>query len=498
MSGFMGDAASTGGTAAEGRSVTQSSLPEAILARFRSQQSHQWKIRQRPVSERVRKLKELKRVIVAHREEILDAMYADFRKNRSEAELSEIQLVFTELNEVIAHTPEWARTVTVPTPIHLFGTRSEIRYQPRGVVLIMAAWNYPFALVFAPLAAAVAAGNCVIARPSEKVPNTSRVSGKIVAEVFEPEEVALIEGDQACAAALLDLPFDHVFFTGSSPVGQKIMAAAATHLSSVTLELGGKSPVIVDETADISHAARCIVWGKFVNAGQTCVAPDYAFVHRSKSEAFFEAARVALAESYGATAGERQSSDDYCRMIDDFNTHRVGGLLEKALAAGARIEAGGEIDDRERYIAPTVLSGVRPESPLMQNEIFGPLLPVLTYESREEIYEFLRSRPKPLALYIFSRAQRNIEELVERTQAGGTVVNNCLMHLLNPNLPFGGAGASGFGSYHGQFGFKAFSHERAVLVQGWPRLSHLFYPPYSRLKSGWLGSVVKLARRLRD
>ncbi len=498
MSGPMGEAAAAGGTTAGEHPAAGPTSPEAILARFRAQQAHQWQLRQRPVTERVRRLKELKRAIIAHREEILDAMQADFRKNRSEAELSEIQLVFTELNEAIAHTVVWARSVTVPTPMHLFGTRSEIRYQPRGVVLIMAAWNYPFALIFAPLVAAVAAGNCVMMRPSEKVPNTSRVSGKIVAEVFEPEEAVLIEGDQACAAALLDLPFDHVFFTGSSPVGKKIMAAAANHLSSVTLELGGKSPVIVDETADISHAARCIVWGKFVNAGQTCVAPDYAFVHASKARTFFEEARGALAASYGATDGDRQSSEDYCRMIDDLNTHRVRRLLEEALAAGARIEAGGQVDPSDRYIAPTILSGVRSESPLMQAEIFGPVLPVLTYESRDEIYHFLRSRPKPLALYIFSRAQRNIKELLGNTSAGGTVVNNCLMHLLNPKLPFGGVGESGFGSYHGRFGFKAFSHERAVLVQGWPRLSHLFYPPYARLKSGWLGSVVKLARRLRD
>ena len=496
MGDLMRDAAAAA-MATEGQPAGSFSA-EAIRGLFRKQQSYQWQIRQRPVIERVRKLKELKRAIVGHREEILDAMHADFRKNRSEAELSEIQLVFTELNEAISHTPEWARSRDVPTPIHLFGTRSEIRYQPRGVVLIIAAWNYPFALLFAPLVGAVAAGNCVMIRPSEKVPNTARVSGKIVAEVFEPEEAALIEGGQDSAKALLDLPFDHVFFTGSSTVGRKIMAAAAAHLSSVTLELGGKSPVIVDETADIAYAARTIVWGKFVNAGQTCVAPDYAFVHVSQAQAFFEAARKALTDSYGASDAERQSSEDYCRMIDDLNTGRVQHLLEDALAAGARIEVGGQADPGDRYIAPTVLSGVKPDSPLMQDEIFGPLLPVLTYESRSEIYEFLRPRPKPLAIYVFSRAQRNIEELVESTSAGGTVVNNCLTHLLNPNLPFGGAGESGFGSYHGRFGFKTFSHERAVLVQEWPRLLHLFYPPYARLKTGWLAGAANLARRLRD
>jgi aldehyde dehydrogenase (NAD+) len=498
MSEFMREAAAVGGPIDAATPAADAVSAERVLALFRSQQAHQWTIRQRPIEERIRKLKALKRSIVAHREEILDAMHADFRKNRSEAELSEIQLVFTELNEAIAQTAEWARPATVATPIHLFGTRSEIRYQPRGVVLIMAAWNYPFALIFAPLVAAVAAGNCVMMRPSEKVPNTSRVCGKIVAEVFDPEEAVLIGGDQSTAKALLDLPFDHVFFTGSSPVGRKIMAAAATHLSSVTLELGGKSPVIVDETADIPYAAQCIVWGKFVNAGQTCVAPDYAFVHASQAGAFFDAAREALATAYGAADEERQASEDYCRMIDDSNTRRVQRLIEEAVRDGAKLEAGGQVDAAERYIAPTILSGVRPDATVMQDEIFGPVLPVLTYQSREEIYGFLRSRPKPLALYIFSRQNRNIEELVGSTSAGGTVVNNCLMHLLNPNLPFGGAGASGFGSYHGRFGFQAFSQERAVLVQGRPRLSHLFYPPYARLKTGWLGSIIALARRLRD
>jgi aldehyde dehydrogenase (NAD+) len=380
----------------------------------------------------------------------------------------------------------------------VFGTRSEIRFQPRGVVLILAAWNYPFALIFAPLTAAVAAGNCVMMRPSEKVPNTNRVAAKIVAETFEPEEAALVRGDRSTADLLLDLPFDHIFFTGSTPAGRRIMAAAANHLSSVTLELGGKSPAIVDETADIGHAARSIVWGKYVNAGQTCVAPDYAFVHESKAAEFFDAARRALAASYGASDAEKKASRDYCRIIDGFNTDRLTSLLEAGLAAGAKIEAGGQVDAGERYVAPTILSGVRPDSPLMEDEIFGPLLPVMTYRSLDEIYAFLQGRPKPLAMYIFSRRRERIDEIVSRTCAGGTVANNCLIHLLNPNLPFGGVGASGFGSYHGRFGFRAFSHERAFMVQGRPSLSHLFHPPYARLKSGWLGKMLAAVRRLRD
>jgi aldehyde dehydrogenase (NAD+) len=471
---------------------------EAILAAFERQQAHQWTIRRRTAAERIQKLKDLKRAIVANREAILDAMHADFRKNRSEAELSEIQLVLTELNDAIAKVPTWMEPVPVSTPVQAFGTRSRIQYEPRGVVLIMAAWNYPFALLFAPLIGAVAAGNCVMLRPSERVPHTSAVAQRILESTFAHEEVTMIGGDLTSASTLLNLPFDHVFFTGSTPIGRKIMAAAGANLPSLTLELGGKSPALVDETADVAHAARSIMWGKFVNAGQTCVAPDYAFVHASKAQEFFDAAREALARFYGATDDAREASQDYCRIIDDDNWARVAGLIESAVRAGARIEAGGQVDRGGRYIAPTILSHVDAASPIMEDEIFGPVLPVLTYETREAIFEFLHARAKPLAMYIFSKNERNIDDILRRTSAGGTVVNNCLIHLINPGLPFGGVGASGFGSYHGRFGFETFSHARAITVQGSPVLTGLFHPPYARLKSGWLGSVMQLARRWRD
>ena len=471
---------------------------DQIVIAFRRQQSHQWTIRKRTAAARVHKLKDLKHAIVAHREAILDAMHADFRKNRSEAELSEIQLVLTELNEAIARVPAWMQPVPVSTPVHALGTRSRIQHEPRGVVLIMAAWNYPFALLFAPLIGAVAAGNCAMLRPSERVPHTSAVARRIVETAFEPDEVAMIGGDLASARILLDLPFDHVFFTGSTPVGRTIMAAAAANLPSLTLELGGKAPALVDETADIAHAARSIMWGKFVNAGQTCVAPDYAFVHASKAEEFFEASRQTLSDFYGPSEEGRQASTDYCRMIDDSNCARVAGLIEQAVRAGAKIEAGGRVDRSELYIAPTILSNVDAASPIMEDEIFGPVLPVLTYHTREALFEFLQSRPKPLAMYVFSRNDSHIEEFLSRTSAGGTVVNNCLIHLVNPGLPFGGVGESGFGSYHGRFGFATFSHARAITVQRRPALTRLFHPPYARLKTGWLGAAMKVARRWRD
>jgi len=469
-----------------------------IDALFARQRAHQWSVRRRTADERVARLRQLKAAIVARREDILDAMHADFRKNRSEAELSEIQLVLNELNAAIAGTPRWMRSAKAATPVHLLGTRSRIQWEPRGVVLIVAAWNYPFALVFAPLVAAVAAGNCAIVRPSEKVPRTTAVAARIVAEVFPTEEVALVRGDRAVAEHLLALPFDHVFFTGSTPVGRRVMAAAAPRLTSVTLELGGKSPAVVDETADVEHAARCIMWGKFVNAGQTCVAPDYALVHESRADAFHEAARRVLDGFYGASEEARQASDDYCRMIDEASCARVASLIEDAVRRGARVETGGRVDVAGRYIAPTILSWVSPDAAIMQDEIFGPVLPVRTYRTQDEAIDELRGRPKPLAMYVFSASDRNVDDFLSRTTAGGTVINNCLIHLVNPNLPFGGVGESGFGCYHGRFGFETFSHARAVLVQGQPRLSQMFYPPYARLKQGWLGRVLAFARRMRD
>lgn len=487
-------------------SSSQPGLPAAgpgvptadIDALFARQRTYQWEVRRRPAAERVATLRRLKRAIVARREAILDAMHADFRKNRSEAELSEIQLVLNELNAAITGTPRWMKPVSVATPLPLLGTRSRIQYEPRGVVLIVAAWNYPFALLFAPLVGAVAAGNCVVMRPSEKVPHTSAVAAAIVSDVFAPEEVALVGGDRAVARYLLTRPFDHVFFTGSTPVGREIMSAVAGGLTSVTLELGGKSPAIVDDTADVEHAARAIVWGKFVNAGQTCVAPDFALVHADRVEAFCDAARRVLEGFYGATEDAREASEDYCRMIDEGSCARVAALIDDAVRAGAVVEVGGRVDLAQRYIAPTILSGVRPDAALMQEEIFGPVLPVLAYRAQDEAIAYLRDRPKPLALYVFSESASRVDDVLSRTSAGGTVVNNCLLHLANPNLPFGGVGESGFGRYHGRFGFETFSHARAVLVQGRPRLSHVLHPPYARLRQGWLGTVLAFVRRMRD
>jgi aldehyde dehydrogenase (NAD+) len=310
--------------------------------------------------------------------------------------------------------------------------------------------------------------------------------------VFDESEVAVFEGDVTVAEALLELPFDHILFTGSTRVGKRVMAAAAKNLAPVTLELGGKSPVLVHASADLEATARHIVWGKFINAGQTCVAPDYVLVPRANRDDFLAAARRAVEHAYGTTDDERRTSPDYCRMVDDGSFERMKRLVEDATARGATVETGGQFEAGERYVAPTILSAVRPEMEVMSDEIFGPVLPVVTYGDLDEAISFVRARPKPLALYVFAEDRRAVERVLAETTSGGTAVNTVVLHLANPNLPFGGVGESGMGSYHGFFGFRTFSHERAILRQG--RLSTIqrFFPPYTETVRRNLRLIRKL------
>jgi len=351
----------------------------------------------------------------------------------------------------------------VPTPLTLVGTHSAIHYEPRGVVLIIGPWNYPFQLVIAPLIAAIAAGNCVIVKPSELTAQTSRLLKSLLGEVFSEDEVAVVEGDHVITQELLALPFDHFFFTGSTRVGKIVAEAAARHLASTTLELGGKSPAVIDDSADLPSAAKRIVWGKFVNSGQTCIAPDYLMVSESRRPQLVEALKHSVAELYGATDAERRASKDLCRIINTRNYDRLKKMLDDTVKSGARIELGGEVDPAERYIAPTILTNVSPDSAVMAEEIFGPILPILTYRHLDEVAPFITARDKPLALYVFGEDEHAVDAVIATTTAGGTCVNNTLIHFANHHLPFGGVGPSGTGNYHGFFGFKAFSHERAVL-----------------------------------
>jgi aldehyde dehydrogenase (NAD+) len=446
---------------------------------FELQTENRWAVARSTAEERAAKLGRLREAIVRHRTALHDAMWDDFHKHRAEVDLTEIQPTLIELEDARSNVARWMRPVSVRTPLLLAGTRSELRYEPRGVVLIMAPWNYPFYLLLAPLVAAVAAGNCAVLRPSEKVPATAAVLTHIISEAFDEAEVACVnEPGIELANALIAMPFDHVFFTGSVAVGRKVMTAAASSMASVTLELGGKSPLVVDETANIPKTAERAVWGKFINAGQTCVAPDYALVHEAVLPAFVAAVKRKIAEFYGESEEARRASPDFPRAIDLAAFRRLSSLLEQSVMAGARVEIGGTTDAAERYIAPTVLTGVGWDSPIMKEEIFGPILPVLGFRSLDEVPGRINALGKPLALYVFSRRRENVETVLRRTSSGGAVVNNVVIHLANPNLPFGGVGESGQGSYHGWYGFRTFSHERSVMRQGPAALVNALYPPY--------------------
>lgn len=465
---------------------------EDVKRVFALQQEHRWMLAQTTVRQRVQKLERLRSAILANKEAILDAVHHDFRKHRTETDMTEVLPTLQEIQHAIAHLDEWLEPRPVKTPLVLAGTRSEVRYEAKGVVLILGPWNYPFQLIVEPLVAAIASGNAVMIRPSEKVRHTSAILKRILRATFEEREVAIFAGDIDLADAMLDLPFDHIFFTGSTSVGQRVMMKAAQHLASVTLELGGKSPTIVDDTADLKAAAERIVWGKFVNAGQTCIAPDYVMVHEKVQDRFLEEVRAAVQRAYGPSEEARKATADLARIIDDRAFARLDRYLKDTVSMGARVEIGGQTDASQRYIAPTVLSGVSPTAPLMQEEIFGPILPVMAFRHIDEVLAVIRRMGKPLALYVFSRKDAHIEHVLRSTTSGGVTVNNALMHFTNLNLPFGGVGPSGVGSYHGEAGIRAFSHERAILRQGRPNGAKFFYPPYTGRTKKLLGLLSRL------
>lgn len=456
---------------------------QAVAEVFEAQKARRWAQAQTGPGERIARLERLKAAIVERRRSLCDAVHADFRKPATEVELTELHPTIAEIEHAIDHLEAWMDPQRVGTPLLLTGTRSEVHHEPLGLVLILAPWNYPIFLLLGPLVGAIAAGNCVVLKPSHRTRHTAAALSELLAAVFPRDEVAVLLGGGDLGDRLLELPFDHICFTGSQSVGRKVMTAAAKHLASVTLELGGKSPAIVDGTADITAAARRITWGKFVNAGQTCVAPDYALVPRSLVDKFTDAMSAAIRGAYGTTAAERRASPDLARIIDDKAHARLVDTLERSVAAGARVVVGGDHDRESRYLAPTVLADVTADMPIMADEIFGPILPVLAYDDPADAIRHVQAGDKPLALYLFSDDRARVSHVLSQTSAGGTVINNCLIHLANPDLPFGGVGASGQGAYHGKWGFTAFSHARAVLHQNSPALAGVFYPPYENTRA---------------
>jgi aldehyde dehydrogenase (NAD+) len=445
---------------------------------YRAQRANQAAVKRTTADERIAKLRRLRAAIVEREAAIRDAIHRDFRKAAAEVEVTEIYPVLVEIKDAIHSLKRWMKPQRVPTPLALFGTRSWVHHEPKGVVLVIAPWNYPFQLAIAPLIAAVAAGNCMIVKPSELTTHTSALLAELLGAVFPENEVAVVEGGPAETQRLLALPFDHFFFTGSTRVGRIVAEAAARHLASTTLELGGKSPTIIHDSADLGLAANRIVWGKFVNAGQTCIAPDYVLVPAALEKPLVEELRRSIATMYGASEDDRRASPDLCRVINDRNYDRLTRMLDDTVAAGATVAIGGGRDAGERYLAPTVVTGVTADSAVMAEEIFGPILPVLTYQKLDDATAFVTARDKPLALYVFAEDGGAIDRVINETTAGGTSVNNAVVHFANSNLPFGGVGPSGLGSYHGFFGFQAFSHQRAVLQQGRLDMLKSIYPPY--------------------
>ena len=441
--------------------------PEFSITRmhdvFNRQAATALRLRSSSADERIAKIRKLRDAVIAHTEDCYRAAYADFKKPPGEVDLAEILPICVEANDAIRKLKKWMKPTRVWPTLLTGGTRSHVQYVPRGRCLIVGPFNYPINLTLAPLVSAVAAGNTAILKPSELTPHMSALIAKIVGEVFSEDEVAIFQGEADVAQALQELPFDHIFFTGSPAIGKLVMAAAAKNLTSVTLELGGKSPTIVDGSANLKLAAKNIMWAKFANSGQTCIAPDHVFVHESVKDQWVDICREELKKAYGNSLTDQQNSPHLAHMVNARHTGRVKALLEDATAHGARSLTGGGMGESDCFIQPTLLDQVPDAARVMQEEIFGPLLPVIGYTNLDEVIERINAGPKPLALYIYSKTEKNIDAVLTRTVSGGACVNHSLMQFLQGNLPFGGVNNSGIGNAHGHYGFKAFSHERGVV-----------------------------------
>lgn len=459
-----------------------------MIARiFAAQNSNKYNLRTTNSKERILKLEKLKKEIKSQEDSIYKALSKDLRKSYFEAALTEIYFVYGEIDHAIKNLSAWMRPKSAARFLPNILAKNKLYYEPKGSTLIIAPWNYPFQLVMGPLVSAIAAGNTVIVKPSEFSKYTSEVMQRIINSVFNENEVACVLGDVEVSTELLSLPFDHIFFTGSTQVGKIVMEAAAKNLTSCTLELGGKSPVVITETADIETAAHKIAWGKLMNAGQTCIAPDYVLIHESQKDSFIGAYKKFTKEMF--FNGENINAAVYGKIINEKNFDRLVDLLNEAVDGGARVDFGGRFQKSDLTFQPTIVTQLNDHHKLSKEEIFGPILPIYTFKTLEEAVTKINNQPKPLAAYFFSQKTKEINYLIKNTSAGGTCVNDVLLHISNPNVPFGGIGPSGMGSSHGVYGFKAFSHERTVMFQSKIHLTKMIYPPY--LGKEWLLKLLK-------
>jgi aldehyde dehydrogenase (NAD+) len=447
---------------------------------FEKQKTRSQLLRSEPVSRRIERLTKLEMWLLNNRERIQNAVYADFQKPLLEVETTEIYPVLTEIRHSIKHLEVWSRPTKIDATLSYLGTRSEIRYEPKGVCLIIAPWNFPFNLCVGPLVSCLAAGNTAVVKPSEMTPSTSTLLKEMASEIFDEDMVTVVEGGADLSQALLSMPFDHIFFTGSPAVGKIVMRAAAETLASVTLELGGKSPAIVDGSANLKDAAKRIAFGKFLNNGQTCIAPDYLLVNESVKTEFIGLLHKQVQVLFGQGGPVTEGSKDYARLVNARHFQRVNDLLKDAVERGAKPDMIGTINQQTNFIAPVILTDVPADAKILEEEIFGPVLPVMTFKSKEDVVKQVNARPKPLALYIFSKRHSFREHILRNTSAGGVCINECVLQFTHPNLPFGGVNNSGIGKSHGYYGFLAFSNEKPVLRQksGWA-LPYLLHPPYT-------------------
>lgn len=448
----------------------------AITRIFGQQDQYQHVVRATSSTERLHKLKALRTAIVSHVPDLIAALAGDIGKPAFEA-AGEAVAILGEIDITIDNLEQWMKPVDVaPGPQAAPGASARIIREPKGQVLIFGPWNFPFSLLFQPLVGAIAAGNVCIVKPSELTPRTSALSARLIRAVFDEREVAIFEGGASVATSLLEHPFDHIFFTGSTKVGKLVMAAAAKHLCSLTLELGGKSPVIIDDDVDLAHAARRIAWGKFLNAGQICLAPDHVWIKRAQRDAFVDAVTAYVRQSFYPNGTLHEA--DFGQIVDTRNLERLTYLIGDAVGRGAQVALGGKACGGRR-IEPTILVDVPPAAAIMAEEVFGPIMPILTYDNLDDVISDVRGRGKPLALYIFSRRQEFIDAVLSRTSSGGATVNDVIRHAAERNLPFGGVGPSGMGTYHGMYSFLAFTHQRSVYCQAAENPMETFaHPPY--------------------
>ncbi len=464
-----------------------------IQSVFEKQKEHALLLRTERYSQRKQRLEALRNWILKNREHLYDAVDKDMGKPPIEFYGVEILYVLNEIKSALKNLDKWVRPKKIDAPIDMLGTRSKIMYEPRGVCLIIAPWNYPFSLCIGPLVSALAAGNTIIIKPSEFNKHVSAAIAAMVKELFDEKVVAVAEGGVEVSQELLALPFDHIFFTGSTSVGKLVMKAAAENLASVTLELGGKSPAIVTGNAHLEEAAERIVIGKFVNAGQTCTAPDYVLVHNSVADKLVEHIIEKIGNRFADKAIPLNKPSHYTRIVSHKHFDRLVGILDNAVEQGAIINHTGNHDRDSRLFYPTVITNVSAAMKVMQEEIFGPILPIVTYETLEEAIDRINQKPKPLGLYVFTKSRSEQNLVLKSTSAGGVCVNDCAIHFLQHRLPFGGVNSSGMGKAHEYAGFLTFSNEKPVLRQRSGLTSvQALYPPYTKLKDKIVDFLFRL------